>query len=83
MVSGYISMIFDVVIQFDPPSDPRTFSHRCGQTARAGRNGRAWALLVGREVEYVSEFYSLFLPNVSTEQASQTFCQYEKFSICI
>jgi superfamily II DNA/RNA helicase len=45
----------DVVIQFDPPSDPNAFSHRCGRTARAGRSGRAWVLLVGRELEYVGE----------------------------
>lgn len=45
----------DVVIQFDPPSDPKTFSHRCGRTARAGRNGRAWVFLVAREVDYVGE----------------------------
>ncbi|KAF8639828.1 hypothetical protein AX17_001084 [Amanita inopinata Kibby_2008] len=43
----------DVVIQFDPPSDPKAFSHRCGRTARAGRSGRAWVLLVGRETDYV------------------------------
>lgn len=43
----------DVVIQFDPPSDPKAFSHRCGRTARAGRSGRAYVLLVGREIEFV------------------------------
>lgn len=43
----------DVVIQFDPPTDTKSFSHRCGRTARAGRSGRAWTLLVGREVGYV------------------------------
>ncbi|KAG6831605.1 hypothetical protein H0H92_009078 [Tricholoma furcatifolium] len=43
----------DVVLQFDPPSDPKAFSHRCGRTARAGRSGRAWVLLVGREIEYI------------------------------
>ncbi|KZP17270.1 DEAD-domain-containing protein [Athelia psychrophila] len=43
----------DVVIQFDPPSDPKAFSHRCGRTARAGRSGRAYVLLVGRETEYI------------------------------
>ncbi|KIY42929.1 DEAD-domain-containing protein [Fistulina hepatica ATCC 64428] len=43
----------DAVIQFDPPSDPKVFSHRCGRTARAGRSGRAYVLLVGREIEYV------------------------------
>ena len=60
----------DVVIQFDPPSDPRTFSHRCGRTARAGRSGRAWALLVGREIEYVGQFNSSFFPDVSPERVS-------------
>ncbi|KAJ7243412.1 DEAD-domain-containing protein [Mycena haematopus] len=43
----------DIIIQFDPPSDPKAFSHRCGRTARAGRSGRAWVLLVGRETAYV------------------------------
>jgi ATP-dependent RNA helicase DDX55/SPB4 len=51
----------DAVIQFDPPSDPKTFSHRCGRTARAGRVGRAWVLLVGRETEFVGEVNALVL----------------------
>ena len=48
----------NVVIQFDPPSDPKAYSHRCGRTARAGRSGRAWVLLVGREAEYVGQSWS-------------------------
>ncbi|KAJ7611606.1 DEAD-domain-containing protein [Roridomyces roridus] len=48
----------NAVIQFDPPSDPKAFSHRCGRTARAGRSGRAWVLLVGRETSYV-EFLAI------------------------
>ncbi|MCO5609199.1 hypothetical protein L7F22_063422 [Adiantum nelumboides] len=44
----------DVVIQFDPPTDPKVFSHRCGRTARAGRKGRAIVMLNrGKEEEYV------------------------------
>ncbi|KAI5893289.1 DEAD-domain-containing protein [Schizophyllum commune H4-8] len=43
----------DVVVQVEPPTDPKAFSHRCGRTARAGRSGRAYVLLCGREVEYV------------------------------
>lgn len=43
----------DCVIQFDPPVDPKQFSHRCGRTARAGREGRAWVLLSERETGYV------------------------------
>lgn len=49
----------DIAVQFDPPSDPKVFSHRCGRTARAGRRGRAIAMLhAGREEAYV-EFLSL------------------------
>lgn len=43
----------DVVLQFDPPSDPKSFSHRCGRTARAGKSGRATMLLTEEEVDYV------------------------------
>lgn len=43
----------DVVLQFDPPSDPKSFSHRCGRTARAGKPGRATVLLTVEEVDYV------------------------------
>ncbi|KAG9079996.1 ATP-dependent rRNA helicase spb4, partial [Ceratobasidium sp. 370] len=46
----------DTVIQYDPPTDPKQYSHRAGRTARAGRKGRAWALLCeGREREYVEK----------------------------
>ena len=43
----------DVVLQFDPPSDPKSFSHRCGRTARAGKSGRATVLLTEEEIDYV------------------------------
>ncbi|WWC97003.1 hypothetical protein V866_003880 [Kwoniella sp. B9012] len=44
----------DVVIQYDPPTDPKSFSHRAGRTARAGRRGKAVVLLGnGREEDYI------------------------------
>ena len=55
----------DVVLQFDPPSDTKAFSHRCGRTARAGRSGRAWVLLVGREQDYVGGCTSRFAMDTS------------------
>ncbi|WFD26217.1 RNA helicase [Malassezia nana] len=44
----------DVVVQYDPPSDPKVFNHRSGRTARAGKTGRAIVMLhAGREEGYV------------------------------
>ena len=45
----------DVVLQFDPPTDAKAFSHRCGRTARAGKQGRAWVLLAGQEQDYLGD----------------------------
>ncbi|KAI0281478.1 DEAD-domain-containing protein [Russula aff. rugulosa BPL654] len=43
----------DTILQFDPPTDSKAFSHRCGRTARAGKQGRAWVLLAGQEHQYL------------------------------
>ncbi|EJU02514.1 DEAD-domain-containing protein [Dacryopinax primogenitus] len=49
----------DVVVQYDPPQDPKQFSHRCGRTARAGKQGTAVVLLCeGHEEDYV-DFLSI------------------------
>jgi ATP-dependent RNA helicase DDX55/SPB4 len=44
----------DLVIQLDPPSDPKAFIHRCGRAGRAGRKGLAVTFLTpGLEEDYV------------------------------
>ncbi|GAA5796798.1 hypothetical protein HPULCUR_002173 [Helicostylum pulchrum] len=49
----------DYVIQYDPPQDPKAFSHRAGRAGRAGRKGKATVILVrGREEVYI-EFLKL------------------------
>lgn len=45
----------DLVVQIDPPSDPKVFLHRCGRAGRAGRRGLSAVFLhPGREEDYVS-----------------------------
>lgn len=45
----------DLVIQVDPPSDPKVFLHRCGRAGRAGRKGLSVVFLQpGREEDYIS-----------------------------
>lgn len=57
----------DVVVQFDAPTDPKVFSHRCGRTARAGRSGRAVVLLSrGPEEGYVGKCVPHSVSSLST-----------------
>jgi superfamily II DNA/RNA helicase len=39
----------DIVIQADPPPDPKTYLHRSGRTARAGAAGLAVTLVLWNE----------------------------------
>lgn len=41
-------------VQVDPPSDPTTYVHRVGRTARLGREGEAVLFLQPRETEYAT-----------------------------
>jgi len=44
----------DWVIQFDPPRAANSFVHRCGRTARSGREGNALIYLLPNEECYVN-----------------------------
>jgi ATP-dependent RNA helicase DDX55/SPB4 len=44
----------DLVVQIDPPSDPKVFLHRCGRAGRAGRRGLSVIFLQpGDEEDYI------------------------------
>ncbi|KAI1099723.1 ATP-dependent rRNA helicase spb4 [Jackrogersella minutella] len=43
----------DLVVQIDPPSDPKSFLHRCGRAGRAGRRGLSVIFLQPGEADYV------------------------------
>jgi len=40
----------EVVINYDLPQDEEYYVHRIGRTARAGRSGKAYTFVVGREI---------------------------------
>ncbi|KIW93971.1 uncharacterized protein Z519_05286 [Cladophialophora bantiana CBS 173.52] len=43
----------DLVVQIDPPADPKVFLHRCGRAGRAGRKGLSVVFLLPHEEDYV------------------------------
>ena len=45
----------DMVINFDLPQDEEYYVHRIGRTARAGRKGRAFSFVVGRDQYKLNE----------------------------
>jgi superfamily II DNA/RNA helicase len=57
----------DVVVHFDPPEDHKTYLHRSGRTARAGREGLVVTLVLWneqREIEKVQKRLGLSVPVV-------------------
>ncbi|KAI0182126.1 ATP-dependent rRNA helicase spb4 [Hypoxylon sp. FL1284] len=44
----------DLVVQIDPPSDPKSFLHRCGRAGRAGRKGLSIIFLQPEEEDYIA-----------------------------
>jgi len=42
------------VINFGYPQNAKTFIHRCGRTARAGKTGTVWTILGLSEKNYMS-----------------------------
>jgi ATP-dependent RNA helicase DDX55/SPB4 len=44
----------DWVVQYDPPKVASSFVHRCGRTARSGREGNAIIFLLPNEECYVN-----------------------------
>ena len=71
----------DLVVQLDPPSQPKDFIHRCGRSGRAGKRGMALTFLhEGSEEDYVKylsvqgttvELYPS-PPSVADEEAAES-----------
>lgn len=50
--------IMDHVINYDFPAGPRIFVHRVGRTARAGRKGTAYSLIVKEDFPYLCDLHT-------------------------
>lgn len=49
----------DLVINYELPNDPKTYIHRIGRTARAGKSGRAITLVSQYDVEIFMKIENL------------------------
>jgi superfamily II DNA/RNA helicase len=48
----------DLVVQYDPPADPKDYLHRSGRTARAGASGMVVALAERRQVRDLQRLHN-------------------------
>ncbi|MDR1532750.1 MAG: DEAD/DEAH box helicase [Clostridiales bacterium] len=48
----------DIVFNYDVPQDEEYYIHRIGRTARAGKSGKAYTFVVGREIYKVRDIIS-------------------------
>nr|ODN96832.1 ATP-dependent RNA helicase DBP10 [Cryptococcus depauperatus CBS 7855] len=50
--------VMDHVVNYDFPAGPRIFVHRVGRTARAGRRGTAYSLIVKGDFPYLCDLHT-------------------------
>lgn len=48
--------LLDHVVNYDFPATCKTFVHRVGRVARAGRSGKAWSLVSADEIPFMLDF---------------------------
>lgn len=76
----------DLVINYDLPQDEEYYVHRIGRTARAGREGRAFSFVSGREIQKLKTIQRYTktkiprkdLPTLKDIEANQTTSMMEK-----
>ena len=57
----------DVVVNYDIPTDSKTYIHRVGRTARAGKAGKAITFVSQYDVELYQRIEHLVLNNLCTK----------------
>ncbi|MCX8074739.1 MAG: DEAD/DEAH box helicase [Clostridia bacterium] len=59
----------DVVFNYDIPSDEEYYVHRIGRTGRAGRFGKAYTFVVGREIYKLKDIQKYAKANINLYKA--------------
>lgn len=62
----------ELVVQFDAPQDPASFVHRCGRTARSGREGTALLMLAPKEEAYIDFLRGRMIPITALDEKHQS-----------
>jgi len=70
---GLDFMVVDLVINFDTPLNPKTYVHRVGRTARAGRSGRAITLVSQYDIEIFQNIEKLLGKKMKAYPHGSTF----------
>lgn len=58
----------DLVINYDLPQDEEYYVHRIGRTARAGREGRAFSFVSGREIQKLKSIQRYTKTNIPRKE---------------
>ncbi|KAJ3307986.1 ATP-dependent RNA helicase ddx54, partial [Boothiomyces sp. JEL0838] len=81
--------LLDNVINYDFPSSSKVFVHRVGRTARAGKSGSSWSLVINEEIPYLLDLqlftnrpiiFSSTLTNAKSEPNYTSELVFGKFS---
>jgi ATP-dependent RNA helicase DeaD len=58
----------DLVVNYDLPQDEENYVHRIGRTARAGRSGRAFSFVSGREIYKLKDIQKYTKTNIERRE---------------